>query len=228
MRGRGPPISSRRTWERWQAFFTECVLRALNKLREIDRLPEGENALNSKLLDCLRIAAKEIRPTGNYPLIRAECPPLPYGQSEETSRRLKATPDFVWGYVDYSEPDALRNAREFTIECKRLRQASASWNYNESYVEDGIKRFLDTAKNYGIGVSSGVMIGYWQAMDADGVLQEVNAAAEAWSIPILILGGNGWQLASISKLNHSLIRTFPISPFQLEHFWVDLRGNYKT
>ncbi len=76
MTSSGPAISSRRTWLRWEAFFINCTLRALDKLLEMDHLPESENALNSKLLACLRIAAKEICPAGNYPLIRAECPPL--------------------------------------------------------------------------------------------------------------------------------------------------------
>jgi hypothetical protein len=194
----------------------------------LEPLPEGENALNAKLLVCMRTAAKEVRPRGNYPLIRAECPPLPFGESEETTRRLKPTPDFIWGYVDHLEPNPLLNAREFTIECKRLRHASPSWNYNESYVEDGIKRFLDEAKKYGIGVSSGIMIGYWQAMEPDVVLQAVNAAAQNRHIPVLVLGSDGWQIAAISKLDHSLDRTFPFSPFQLGHLWVDLRGKCKS
>jgi hypothetical protein len=187
-------------------------------------LPEGEDALNAKLLDCLRIAARGIRPAGNYPLLRAESPQLPYGESEETARRLKATPDFVWGYVDPSEPNPLLDAREFTIECKRLRYASHSWNYNESYVEDGIQRFIDVGKKYGIGVPSGVMVGYWQAMDAEAILKAVNETAGKGHIPSLKLSAEGWKVAAVTTLQHRLTRPFPVSPFELRHLWVDLRG----
>ena len=224
MSNTGPNIPAHRTWKRWESFCLECLNRALGSLRNSANLPEGENALNTKLLDCLRVAAREVRPAGNYPLLRAECPPMPYGESEETSRRLKATPDFVWGYVDASEPNPLLDAREFTIECKRLRHASQSWNYNESYVEDGIQRFLDVGKKYGIGVPSGVMVGYWQAMDADDILKAVNATAHKVHIPVLNLSSEGWKVAAVSDLRHKLAREFPVSPFELRHVWVDLRG----
>lgn len=200
-----------------------CLYCALEKMRTLDSLPEGEPALNAKFLDCLRIAAREIRPKGDYPLIRAECPPLPHGEAEEIARRLKPTPDFIWGYVDRMAPPLL-DAREFTIECKRLRNASKSWDYNESYVEDGIQRFLDTSKRYGEGATSGVMVGYWQAMEADEILKKVNGAAQSRGIPAVALSSDGWKVGAVSKLNHELIRAFVVSPFLLTHLWVDLRS----
>ena len=36
----------------------------------------------------------------------------------------------------------------------------------------------------------------------------------------------GWQKHSTSQLDHDLERPFPISPFHLWHFWIDLRDCY--
>ena len=212
------------SWASWQRFCLDCLLLALCELRDLPGLPEGENAINGKLHECLRRAAKVVRPRGPYGTIGYECPPQPFGESQETSRRLKACPDFVWGFVDHREPDPLSNAREFVIECKRIRNRSRSWNYNESYVTDGVQRFIDSSKRYAIGVASGVMVGYWQDMEAGDILGEINNFAAGLGIPILILSADGWQIAAVSKFGHTLTRPFPVTPFDLGHLWVDLRG----
>ncbi len=223
-----PSIIRRETWASWEKFCLDCLLVALRELRELSELPENENAINAKLHECLRRAAKTVRVSGPYATIGCESPPQPYGESEETSRRLKACPDFVWGFVDHHEPDPLCNAREFAIECKRLRRRSRSWNYNESYVVDGIERFIDPAKRYGVGVSSSVMVGYWQDMKAEDILIDVNAVAARGGIPVVVLSVDGWQFAAISKLEHTLTRPFPVTPFSLRHLWIDLRGQCRT
>jgi hypothetical protein len=228
MRQAGPSITKVESWASWEAFCLKCLRHALDTLLELKELPEGENALNAKLHSSLRVAAKKFRPKGPYDRISYECPPQPYGvHDDESSRRLKATPDFAWGFVDHRDPDPHRNARELAIECKRVREASPSWKYNESYVEDGVQRFLDEKKKYGIGVSSGVMVGYWQRMDSKDVLDEVNTAAKTHGIPALRLSREGWRVSSISQLDHSFTRPFPDTRFQLRHLWIDLRTKYK-
>ena len=226
---RGPSIAKIETWASWEAFCFKCLHQALANLLNSKDLPESENALNARLHGLLRVAAKKIRPNGPYDRISYECPPQPYGESDdESSRRLKATPDFAWGFVDHRDPDPHRNARELAIECKRLREASRSWKYNQSYVEDGIQRFLDDQKKYGIGVCSAVMVGYWQAMDAKDILEEINTAAKIHNIPTLRLSKEGWRATAISHLNHRFARAFPHSPFKLRHLWIDLRSKYKV
>lgn len=225
----GPSISEMEIWASWEAFCLDCLYVALGRFLRSKNLPEGENALNAKLHEFLRVAAAKIRPNGPYDRISYECPPQPYGPNDdESSRRLKATPDFVWGFVDHRDPDPHRNARELAIECKRLREASRSWKYNESYVVDGIQRFLDANKKYGIGVCSGVMVGYWQSMDSKDILDEINTAAQAHGVPDLELSRDGWKASSISRLDHRFNRAFPDSPFQLRHLWVDLRRDCKA
>lgn len=223
MKQAGPSIAMAETWVSWEFFCCKCLQLALESLADSKDLPERENALNARLQGFLRIAAKKIRPNGPYEAPRYECPPQPYGEPDDESlSRLKATPDFLWGFVDYRDPDPHRNAREFAIECKRLREASRSWKYNESYVEDGIMRFVDERKKYGIGVPSGAMIGYWQKMEWKEILKEVNAAAEKHRIPVLVLSKEG----ATSQLDHKFARAYPESPFRLRHLWIDLRHKY--
>ncbi len=227
MKPAGPSIAKVESWASWESFCLECLQLALESLANSKILPEGENTLNAKLHGELRAAAKKIRPNGPYDRISYECPPQPYGEPEdsenESARRLKATPDFVWGFVDHRDADPHRNAREFAIECKRIREPSKSWKYNESYVEDGIQRFLDEEKKYGIGVSSGVMVGYWQGMDSKNILNEINTTAGKRGVPVLSLSKEGWRVSGISQLDHEFTRVFPHSPFRLRHLWIDLR-----
>jgi hypothetical protein len=218
-----PNLYRLETWASWEVFCLQCFELALLELRSMAVLPEGENALNGKLHECLRRAAKKVRRNGPYSNVGYESPQQPYGESEESTRRLKACPDFVWGFVDHQEPDALLSAREFVIECKRLRHASPSWKYNESYVEDGIQRFVSLDKKYGIGVASGAMVGYWQSMEAESVLREINDALTECSLPSLALSNSERQTKGVNKLKHKFKRSFPVSPFTLEHLWVDVR-----
>src|SRR3954468_8375944 len=132
MKQPGPSIAKLESWFSWESFCLECLQIALTNLRDSEDLPEQENKLNARLHSLLRVAAKKLRPDGPYEAPRYECPPQPYGEVEnESIGRLKATPDFLWGFVDHHAPDPFCNARELSIECKRLREPSRSWSYNE-------------------------------------------------------------------------------------------------
>ncbi len=93
-----PKISRRRRWDDWETFCLKCLHLALKLMSTQSALPDGENALNTRLFDELRKAARKIRPKGGYPPIRSECPVQPFGVSDESHRRLKAAPDITWGY----------------------------------------------------------------------------------------------------------------------------------
>jgi hypothetical protein len=68
------------------------------------------------------------------------------------------------------------------------------------------------------------MIGYWETMDGDELLAEVNSVLNAKGLPDISLSSNGWQTSSTTELYHMLSRPFPKSPFALKHFWLDLRA----
>jgi hypothetical protein len=217
-------IGRRGLWCDWEDFCFRCLRRALRRLRMGHNLPEGENALNARLFDELRIAARELASRSfSYPPIRCECPVQPYGVSDEDHRRLKATPDITWGYEDEREPDPLLATRDFVIECKRLRSPTAAgWIFTTHYAEDGISRFVDPMKRYGEGVNSAAMVGYWQDESVTILHSEVCNKARQAGLPALSRVSTKWRHKGVTELLHSFARSFPLSPFQLHHFWIDL------
>ncbi|MCA9946118.1 MAG: hypothetical protein KC449_21690, partial [Anaerolineales bacterium] len=68
------------------------------------------------------------------------------------------------------------------------------------------------------------MVGYIQSMDLEEIYREISQAIQDISVPIPLLQLlGGWKEKGISKLVHDCERSFPISPYRLHHFWVDLR-----
>ena len=223
-----PVIGQKDPWDEWQSYCLACLRLALARLRGRESLPEGENSLNTCLFDQLRIAARELCPLGSsYPPIRAECQVQPYGESDESHRRLKAAPDITWGYEDDREPNPLKATRDFVIECKRVRSPTTSgWIFTKHYVDDGVSRFMDAGKRYGEGVSSAAMVGFWQDGADDSHQSEINSRLKNASLPALASASSNSE--GIGERCHTFTRSFVISPFRLLHLWVDLRHAYQT
>ena len=218
-----PKIGQRDKWEEWERFCLQCLRLALKRMRSKATLPEWENELNSCLFDELRIAARKLCSKGSYPPIRSECPVQPFGASDESHRRLKASPDITWGYEDDREPNALKSTRDFVIECKRVRSPTSSgWVFTAHYVTDGISRFRDTSKRYAEGVVSAVMVGYWQNGLAPSLQTEINSAAQTAGFSHLTPSLGVKRSTKILEFNHSFTRPFPVSPFRLSHLWIEI------
>jgi len=138
--------------------------------------------------------------------------------------REQKRPDFQWIYLDRYESDPHRSSKQFIVECKRLgRSSRADWVLNSNYVEHGVSRFRDPHWGYAKRFPRGAMIGYWQSMDANQVLQDVNVEARKRLLPDLVLVGR-WKSKNVNHLKHTFERSFDISPFELRHLWIDLRG----
>ncbi|MEE4356904.1 MAG: hypothetical protein V2I97_10570 [Desulfococcaceae bacterium] len=168
-----------------------------------------------------------------FPKSQISKSPDPYDRSAVSVERERKIPDFKWGFADHTAYDAqeypFKGDRDFDIECKRLgNPTSQSWKLNKQYVKDGIRRFVTNEHRYGEDESSGAMIGYIENMEFDSILNEVNAAitANPELIPLLSAPSEGWKKKAVSHLFHDLERPFPVSPFHLWHFWIDLRGCY--
>ncbi len=221
-----PKIGQRDRWNKWEEFCLKSLRLALKRLRRKAALPEGENALNSRLFDELRLAARDLCPKGfSYPPIRSECQVQPYGVSDESHRRLKATPDITWGYEDNRQSDPLKATRDFVIECKRVRTPMQSgWVFTTHYVEDGIKRFLDPTKRYAEGVGSAAMVGYWQDSAGHALHAQIRAAAQNAGITAVAETLPTWRSRAISEHSHVFSRPFEVSPIRLNHLWIDLRS----
>lgn len=213
-------LKNKKPWEKKKTEILRIFELALQRLQtEGDLTTLEEDEISQKLSVHIEQVFGDIYPEAEDDPIsyQGRCQPGP-GALFQPVYAL-AQPDFQWGYRDLQE----NSKKVFEVECKRLgNPTSPSWKLNENYVEKGIKRFIPPGQ-YGQRAPSGTMIGYIQSMKLERILAEVNAKAAKETIPQLILTEDGWKPQGISKLEHQLPRPFPISPFTLHHFWVDLR-----
>ena len=220
-------LAQRHTWQRYNSDIIKVILEALSILRTRDGLITNEVDLTRKLFFCFKRAAYNLGL--NYHLPTPEGNNPPYEDDEQRAKREDKRPDFYWQFCDNSVNDPKWCDRRFVLECKRLgypKSSSPKWVLNQNYVQHGIDRFLTEEHQYAKGDETGAMIGFIESMEFDVILHEVNTniVSHNSSIPPLSLSEKGWQFDSISILKHTLIRTFPISPFQLLHFWLDIRN----
>jgi len=223
MNSKGPALRSLNAWNKRVKRFLTILARALELLQVETDLPSAEVQLNRRLHFCLLQATRELYPGEEIAPV-LECNNQPDPDDEARAKREDKRPDFQWIYLDRYEPDPLRCSKQFVVECKRLGSPTrADWGLNANYVEHGIWRFMALEWGYAKGFSSAAMVGYWQDMDADAVLKEVNEAAIKRGLNRLNLGRQGWQTGGVTTLDHKCERPFPVSPILISHLWADLR-----
>lgn len=222
-----PRISQANTWNRYKRGIFLLILETLFILRSQTNLPEIEDSstqpsLNRELFRCFRKACQALGFPHHLPTREGKNPPY-YGDISPAEREQKR-PDFYWQFIDaLASEDSCE--RRFILECKRLGYPSSSnWRLNVNYVNHGVSRFCSFPHEYGKGDDAGGMIGYVQNMGFDDILLEVNEAVDNGieTIPVLQLVQH-WEEKGVREFVHDLERPFPISPFRLHHFWVDLR-----
>lgn len=207
------------SWEKRRSEMFEIVLLALQELRSNIPSDPSEPALNRSFYLCLESVVIQ-QEFDFLPTPEGKSPP---DQSDQvrTLREDKIC-DFYWSCVDH----VAKKTRYLYIECKRLgTPSSPTWHLNKNYIKNGIRRFVTSPHEYGKNEDVCGMVGYVQNMTFDDILDEVNQAADVAmeAITPLVLDKNGWQEKGVSKLTHQLTRPFPKSPFEMVHYWVDLR-----
>jgi hypothetical protein len=222
-----PRLIGAALWQRHERRVVTVLLRAL-ELLEPESADEAENDLNRKLFRCLLYANREMHDSLGNALDSAptyEGKNLPSAYDTERAVRENKIPDFYWDYVDHGAPNPLLGVRCYYIECKRLgRSVRSSWPLNENYVREGIARYVTEEHGYARDDVAAAMVGYVQNMAFDAILEAVNAAAVAASMPILIRPSSGWKQRGTSQIHQQLQRSFGVATLNLMHFWVDLRG----
>lgn len=213
-------------WDDFEQRVVEVFSLGLAALVTKERLPSQEDFLSQELHRCCREANHRLRKEGRgVEYILAQVTNQPSPDDEYRASRLQKRPDFACGYHDDSLPeDRFEYADYFyTVECKRLGSpSSSSWVLNRNYVEHGVKRFEDPEWGYAQGASSGLMVGFMQNMEPDSILVEVNG--HLTTFPSISLTSGSWTPKALTVLDaHTFDRRFLPSPFQLRHFWVDLR-----
>ncbi len=220
----GPSLLSRNLWTKRTTRFLAILERALQLLVHQTQLERAEVDLNRHLRECLLEATAELYPAEEC-IPALECNNQPDPDDESRAARELKRPDFQWIFRDRYELDAHRSSMEFVVECKRLGLPLRTDRVlNANYVEHGIWRFIAPEWSYAKRFASAAMVGYWQSMQGDEVLRDVNCAAEKRGVTVLTLNREGWQVRGVSKLQHCFERSFPVSPFSLDHYWVDLRA----
>lgn len=227
-----PRISQGNFWENYKKDIFHIIRVALTILKSQSNLPISEadsksHSLNRELYRCFRKAVYRKGLTHLLPTPEGRNPPYE-GDIKPTQHESKI-PDFYWHIADPQSMDEDTCERRFILECKRLGMpTSPGWILNENYVRDGIRRYITSPHEYGKGDDIGGMIGYVQSMKLDEILDEVNAAIQNSPelIPELKLLSDNWSKDGIGELGQELTRHFPLSPFFLHHFWIDLHNSY--
>lgn len=224
-----PLISGARIWSNHECQVLRVFKRALELLATEDDLDVCEDSLNRRLCFCAQRANHELLRSGkglNWPF-QFDSRNQPDANDIERARREDKRPDFQWGFVDSTEPDPVRQAKHYVIECKRLGKPSRTcWVFNKNYVERGILRFVSAEHGYGKSAPSGAMVGYIRSMPSGDILKEVNGHATRVSLHRIMLSSDGWVDRGVSRLEQKLDRSeIPPTPFSLRHLWVDLRKN---
>nr|VFJ43772.1 MAG: hypothetical protein BECKDK2373C_GA0170839_100652 [Candidatus Kentron sp. DK] len=217
-------LRSRLSWEERLAHYLAVFEQALVLLGEDKKPPTEERELNRRLWFKLLIVCRKLDPGGRFGRPVREAENLPDSKSDTTRTHERKEPDFQWQYDDLEESDPTDAMRSFAIECKRLGKPVKGRNLNKEYVTEGVVRFRHPGWKYGDKLSVGAMIGYVQASDHDRIHAEINEALRREEIEALVPSDPRWREGAISKLAHSFEREFPVSPFCLTHFWLDLRN----
>ena len=199
-------------------------------LRQQPDLPAVEQSsknpsLNRDLYKCIRKVCNS-QTRLRYHLLVYEGQNLP-GQGDKPAESERKRPDFYWHIANHLAGDDEAELR-FVLECKRLgtpERSGENFELNKNYARKGILRFLMSSHEYGKGDDEGGMIGYVQSMEFADILEEINQTARENPVSItgIPLPPDGWVKDGISEMGHVLERPFPISPFRLRHFWVDIR-----
>lgn len=179
--------------------------------------PEFNRELDMCILRAIRerhLAGKEVL---DQPIFyEARNQPSPDTKGTSSERKI---PDFQSGYIDHQEPDPLRSARFFVIECKRLGYPSSSgWVFSSNYIHEGVVRFIDPDWRYGKDVADGAMVGYMESMTLNELIAAVNKVAGSLGIPSLAPSTK--KEGPLYELIHILDRNFPVTPFTLQHLWI--------
>lgn len=223
-----PRLSDLNLWKRHQERVCEVLEYALILLSQKPNLIQDEDSLNRELHGCLREANAYLYKMGKGldTQFYLESRNQPSADHSEKHGRENKRPDLQNGLVDHNEFDPRKQNKNFAIECKRLGMPlSSNWRLNENYVNHGISRFVSEEHEYGRDVDSGAMVGYVESSDFDHILGEVNTTlnvVHSAQAPLELQ--NDWDSSDAKILEHSLQRVFPVSPFALKHFWIDLRG----
>jgi hypothetical protein len=225
---RTPTIFDKDLWAAREARVLDLCVRSLRKLRDCsDVSTQTEPEINRKLFMCMEEANRDLFAIGEGldHVPQPEAANLPDPRDDRRADWERKIPDFQWQIIDHLAP-ARESVRCYAIECKRLGSPPRrDWILNEEYVANGMCRFANETHRYGNRCRSGAMLGYMQSMSFGSILTEVNEHARKRGLGNLALPTSCCDFKDITRLESVLRRSFPVSPFDLRHLWVNLRSD---
>jgi len=165
-------------WRRHENLYCEVFSVALLELSRKACISGDEDAISEMLCAILNRTCFEFAKSKGIDVRTPiwEGPVQPVSDEELKGGKIRKRPDFT---CRCSNPFAVSSDEHeipLHVECKCLgNPTSKSWNLNENYINNGIKRFDSVTHEYGKRSSSGIMIGYIISMKPSDILQEVNA-----------------------------------------------------
>lgn len=214
-------------WNKHKQLYMEVFSMALQELSKRDFVSGDEEAISETLSMLLTQTCFNVRRIRGQEVSTPiwEGPIQPVSEQELKGGKTRKRPDFT---CKCSNPWA-HSPEEYEIslhvECKRLGvNTSHSWNLNENYVINGIKRFDCCTHEYGKRASSGMMIGYIIGMTPVELEKEVNRYQRKL-LPYCPDIGFTFDIKTLFQ-THQQIQRRNIEPVQFEliHLWVDLRN----
>ena len=139
-------------WDRHKVLYSEVFSAALLNLAKKDSLSGDEDAISEILSLLLIQVCFEFSKSRNQEVQTPfwECPVQPVTEDELKGGRIRKRPDFTCKYLNPWSDSPEKHEISFHVECKRLgHPTSATWNLNENYVKNGIKRFDSKTHEYG-------------------------------------------------------------------------------
>jgi hypothetical protein len=139
--------------------------------------------------------------------------------------KVRKRPDFTCKCYDPFATCAEEHEIALHVECKLLgNPTSKTWEINENYVTNGIRRFDCRVHEYGKRAYSGLMVGYIISMEPKQIVIEVNKVQQE-HLPHNPALSFQFDAPPVYKENQNLNRK-NIKPesFRLIHLWVDLRS----
>jgi hypothetical protein len=212
-------------WQKHESLYVKVFSVALLNLARGTKASGDEDAisetlcpiLNQVCFDLSKCTNKEVRtPTWEGPI-------QPVAESELKGGKIRKRPDFTCKcsnpFADSSEEYEI----PLHVECKRLgNPTSPSWNLNENYVCNGVKRFDSDTHEYGKRALSGIMIGYIVSMSSKDIISEVNAYLSKIKYSNIRFDFTQEILHTRQAIERNQVAP---SQFELVHLWVDLRNS---
>ncbi|MFT3880667.1 MAG: hypothetical protein QM703_13510 [Gemmatales bacterium] len=222
-----PKLTIALNWGTFETAVLTVLREALGRLTTISQLRQAEEQINLELYWLLL--------QSHYDLMRAATPGImnfvvtfdsvnqPQPDDVARSQRLKKRPDFTCSLMNPQATDFRTSQINYYVECKRLGQRVGNWFLNDNYSAHGIDRFVNNGWQYAKGYDSAAMVGYIESSAPSTILIEVNAGAAARKLPLLTRVGAAWITKGVNPLSQPILaRSFPPTPFRLDHLWVDL------